>query len=116
MRPIDSDALKEQLEDWLKLIQGFMSDECEITRDVLLSVIHGYIADMPTIDAAPVRRGEWVAVGDDDQDVGIFFCSLCKDERWFGEEVYTSAEAARLCPYCPNCGADMRKEEHAHDD
>lgn len=104
MRLIDADALKAMFpENYDKPLWHFTG-------------IWAAIGVQPTIDAAPVRRGEWVAVGDDDQDVGIFFCSLCKDERWFGEEVYTSAEAARLCPYCPNCGADMRKEEHAHDD
>lgn len=76
----------------------------------LIDEFIGILKDAPAIDAAPVRRGEWVTVGYDDQDEGMFFCSRCKDERWFGEEVHTSAEAARLCHYCPNCGADMRGE------
>lgn len=99
MRLIDADALREMFpEDYDHPLYHFTG-------------IWASIGVCPTIDAALVRRGEWVAVGDDDQDEGMFFCSRCKDERWFGEEVHTSTEAARLCHYCPNCGADMRREE-----
>lgn len=96
MRPIDADALKEQLEDWLKLIQGYTSDEHEITRDVLLSVIHSYIADTPTLDAAPVRRGEWVDNGTPESMLSG--CSVCG----FPCGAYTFN-------FCPKCGADMRE-------
>lgn len=107
MRPIDADALEEMFK------AQYECETCDNYDGVRCRACHcddalGIIDSAPTIDAAPVRRGEWIAVSDDDQDEGMFFCSRCKDERWFGEEVHTCTEAARLCHYCPNCGADMR--------
>ena len=107
MRPIDADALKEQLEDWLKQIQGYTSDEHEITRDVLMSVIHSYIADMPTLDVQPVRRGEWeICWG------GVLCCTVCGKSA---DDFIGGLEGANYIeePYfCPHCGADLRKGEH----
>ena len=77
MRPIDADALKEQLEYWLEQIRGYTSDEHEITRDVLMSVIHSYIADMPTLDVQPV----------------FWKCSVCGDKEHPDYNM------------CPRCGA-----------
>lgn len=63
------------------------------------------------IEYAPVRHGRWIPRGDDDSDAGMYKCSECGDERYFGEEVWTSEEAATYARYCPNCGAKMDKEE-----
>ena len=53
----------------------------------------------PTIDAAPVRRGEWkeIVVIENDCRLEYWICSACGKQEF--------------CEYdfCPNCGADMRK-------
>lgn len=61
------------------------------------------LADMPAADAAPVRRGHWVRVGNGTT------CSECMQGllRINGKQ----SEWVDLSgmPYCPNCGADMRE-------
>ena len=57
------------------------------------------IEEQPTLDLAPVVHGEWDFIGDYDSR-----CSVCGEEYCIGpNEDYN---------FCPNCGADMRKEEH----
>lgn len=50
------------------------------------------------------RKGKWIHRG-----CGIFSCSEC-DEK-IGTNVYAEAETVRF-RFCPNCGADMRGDEH----
>lgn len=60
----------------------------------VLNVI-GVIEKLPTIDAVPVVKGEWVA---QDESLTKFMCSVCKSENHEGCE-----------KFCPSCGADMRE-------
>lgn len=60
------------------------------------------LEDSPTIDAAPVRRGEWVeemeAIPWCEDDCDVYErCSVC------GETSHGMSN------FCPNCGADMRR-------
>ncbi len=54
------------------------------------------ISDAPTVDAEPVRHGQWLKL----KDINGFFvrCSVCLEA--YGEETN----------YCPNCGAKMDEE------
>lgn len=70
----------------------------------LIDEFIGILNDAPTIDAAPVRRGEWGVseiVGYD--GVNAVYAAPCSACGEFSKE-------ARL--FCPNCGAKMGKEEH----
>lgn len=74
------------------------------------------VDEIPVIDAAPVVHGEWVD--------GV--CSVCKTEAFstsWDEAVYDydweenpcfshieSHIEQHLTDFCPNCGADMRKD------
>ena len=55
------------------------------------------IEDAPTIDAVPVKHGEWITKGQD------IYCSACG-----GESAYTWHGSSKFSAYCPNCGAEMR--------
>ena len=85
----------------------------------------------PTIDAAPVRRGEWMVTPHKERfNFGwnaTAKCSKCgynKGEIWGGyfpvgisdevieQIVVDNAENVKMPHFCPNCGADMRREEH----
>ena len=95
MRPIDADELREAME-FCKTI-SHMQEHAPLIDEFI-----GAIDDMPTLDAAPVRRGEWVyeKIGDKTR----CFCSECGDQPM------------RFEPnFCPNCGADMRGVSHGTD-
>ena len=65
--------------------------------DIDLKELRMILKYVPTIDAAPVMRGEWVTTRTIIHD-GELYCSLC------GQEALAESN------YCPNCGADMRRE------
>lgn len=55
------------------------------------------IENAPTIEAEPVRHGEWKICCD-----GYYpYCSVCKEEPI----------GRKMSKYCPNCGAKMDLEE-----
>lgn len=95
-RLIDADALREE---WLE------SGENEYVYDT--NAVLYSIDSAPTIDAAPVRRGEWEKLvwGDayDNRERRCYRCSRCNKEN-----------AVRR-NFCPNCGADMRGVLHGTD-
>lgn len=103
MRLIDADALMNQYEriDWHSvsksggLMRGATSEDNP--------VIHYYdgekvIEDAPTIEAEPIRHGQWVNKEVDEIRCHVYGnCSVCHERK-------------RIDNYCPNCGAKMDKE------
>ena len=68
------------------------------------------IMAQPTVDAEPVRHGEWTA----DEILytqGMTACSCCKTE-YYRDDLYMVGNDAQgeLPNYCPNCGARMDEE------
>ena len=68
-------------------------------------------ADMPTVDAVPVRHGKWIIRDNPGTGWYRITCSEC------GEDVTSTAPCIGFFPnakvvwdYCPYCGADMRGE------
>ena len=58
------------------------------------------VSRLPTIDAVPVKHGEWI----DPAAADCYRCSVCEE--------YTQMEMPRLLyHYCPNCGAKMDGEK-----
>jgi membrane protease subunit (stomatin/prohibitin family) len=86
MRLIDADAAD------VERIMCYYSDSCRIED------VQEWLDDQPTIDAAPVRRGEWKHTEHNKYVV----CSHCGIDR----NIYTQGS----WNFCPNCGADMRGE------
>lgn len=54
------------------------------------------IADFPSADVAPVRRGRWLCVDADTEQ--FFLCNRCKKKEYWESN------------YCPYCGAKMNEE------
>ena len=79
--------------------------------------VRNLIESAPTIDAAPVRRGEWVLEESpyaeheeamDGESHPRYVCSLCNCEAGFGCDPDGFATDQHRSNFCPNCGADMR--------
>lgn len=64
----------------------------------------------PPADVKPVVRGEWISKGENAFEWCDYKCSVCgqaPDYFVYGTEEWGCGE---LPNFCPNCGADMRKE------
>lgn len=99
VRLIDANALDFSYEN-----VGGTADECSVDD------VKAYIASAPTIEAEPVRHGEWHECWHTDT-VCASICTNCGKAATqarviVGQELMTNVRY----PLCPNCGALMRKE------
>lgn len=93
MRLIDADAIP-----W----EGFPNDFGEYHEDYVEKRV---VDKMPTIEARPVVRGEWIH----DSYTHRNRCSVC--EAYQPYDTVGDYIDYWDCDFCPNCGADMRGEE-----
>ena len=63
--------------------------------------IIGLLEEIPSADVAEVRHGEWELHGE--PPWYVIECSKC-GEKWHHWQGYSMPN------FCPNCGADMRKD------
>lgn len=95
MRPIDADALNERFEELKNNPNNSLVDV--VFLDGAMSVVD--VA--PTLDYAPVRRGEWIECACDDP-----YRHTCNMR-------YRCSECGRFAlnqePYC-HCGAKMKED------
>lgn len=97
VKPIDANALKKQAYPF----------PCAIGTE--LAVPLRAINDAPTLDLAPVVRGEWVELSKTILP-GVtrqVRCSCCQKEREV-INVISLVEYTNFNPFCSDCGADMR--------
>ena len=93
MRLIDADKALEQINEWLDQT-GAIPLNTSYHFELL-----GCVEDCPTIDAAPVVRGEWIYEHE-------WKCSSC---GWAQSHDFNTIPNDIL-KYCPNCGAKMEVE------
>ena len=95
MRLIDADALKERIRRFLsiKSLDDLLPEEKAIVQ---------HIDRMPPVDAIPVVHGQWKCADDLYENA---VCSVC---GWETSDPWTVIKI--LYKFCPNCGADMRKD------
>lgn len=72
---------------------------------LFLDGLEEYLMTRPTIDAAPVRRGEWVFNFETSAGVVDEKCSVCRS--WFERPSIRSQYN-----FCPHCGAQMSRPEN----
>lgn len=96
---IDRIALLEMLPQICDELNGcaapYNFDERCVGCEVYM--LHTLLTEAPTIDAAPVRRGEWKYFHKQNRAV----CTQCSFERNLDDDFGAAVS-------CPNCGADMR--------
>lgn len=89
-----------------------------ISREAALNAIkfaelgeeYAVVELLPAADVRPVVRGEWVETIEQNgwEDVRCATCSACGDSYVLDE--WGIDDLKGLFNFCPNCGADMRKE------
>ena len=103
MRLIDADALKNTIKN---MPNDYYCDLC--IGDALKE-----IDNAPTVDAAPVVRGEWRQGKEFSTYPRVpfistaYYCSNCE-----GEAYWDTDYGQQLFGFCPNCGARMDGDKH----
>ena len=87
MRLIDADALRKNI---IGVYMAAYSCRDEDIADMMEDVLYE-IDTAPTVDAEPVRHGNWMGT----------VCSACGKSTSFYYD----------CDYCPNCGAKMEEQD-----
>lgn len=103
MRLIDADALKEVMISTLEHIKQHPKMDGQERHIIAASAaLSEMINDAPTVDAVPVRHGRWETDGImmDECEFLMTRCTACGETYEYGFNM----------PFCPNCGADMRKD------
>ena len=96
-RLIDADALKIKVEAMVehKVLESDYDYGCNQTLDYVADIL---IDNAPTIEAEPVKHGEWIT----DKD-GYSVCSECGFSFGCIECPHEETD------FCPNCGARLDK-------
>ena len=79
----------------MALVKRPMCGDCSVADTVRK------VKRIPAADVRPVVRGEWERVGNTDH----FRCTCCNDMILSAWDTPPT-----LINFCPNCGADLRKE------
>lgn len=114
MRPIDADEiLCDGFREWLGCVlcgratkehpscDGACDMQARIYADKAADALAIWLADMPTIEAEPVRHGRWKETS----HKNFFLCSECDYAPWLDDEFPNKTPY-----YCPKCGAKMMDE------
>lgn len=105
MRLIDANALKERLEQMNPVDYGSIySYEAHNAAGDVLGDVARILDSAPTIEP-DVKRGEWIHGCSNGAGTEFCYCSECDESALIDKHGYTE-----LSDFCPNCGADMRKE------
>lgn len=108
MRLIDADALTNQ-----KPFTAIDGSRCDYVDGFLgcAEEARETIKNAPTIDPESLRPvGEWIERPTGRYGAWQSWCSVCGKHSGIG-----GIESNRHKPYCPNCGAKMKKDGDADD-
>ena len=113
MRLIDADALLKAFDDDID------TDVCQTVLDYYSEwgfsrdTVERAVTNAPTIEAEPVRHGEWVDRYGNKYANHLYECSVCGEKALWRFEVNAlgnEIEVQDLSDFCPNCGAKMDGE------
>jgi len=100
MRQIDGLVTKDEI---YRLISGFRT-RFKISEEAAHEMAKR-VAEMPTVEAEPVKHGRWIIDYAEGSKIYHAHCSECNKEpdRNIGGDYYID----KLSDFCPNCGARM---------
>jgi len=95
---IDADKLKRKCQ---KTATEAWKMKIKASAETIMNQFIDFIDEADAVDAVPVRRGRWIQVSQDRAN-----CNRCNCES--GKMI---KQGERYFPkFCPECGADMRKD------
>ena len=102
MRLIDADELLNDIEDVIDIENDGQDVEKSKLIILGLKIAKKYIKKARTIDAEPVKYGQWIdhEMFERNNCNPCIECSVCN--TWFGCDCFPKTK------FCPNCGARMR--------
>ena len=109
MRLIDADSLIEYLLEKLSMYDS-VGAKMGLVPLTIRNDLQGFVEtinEQPTIDAVPVRHGEWIEA---DLDKDFRRCSVCKNKK-SNKTAWSKDFVKMFFNYCPNCGAFMDRKE-----
>lgn len=115
VRPIDANALKEDLKNMLARVMyesdlDFDHSHAKIWTATITGIQHSIkrLDNAPTIDAVPVVHGRWVRAAGKSN---IWYCSVCGDKINYKQNRRTynipKVPVEQKNKFCRNCGAKM---------
>lgn len=104
MKYIDIDKVRD---DFINTVY----EECSVDKDNnRANRIIDAFDDLPTIDAEPVRHGEWIESRSPNGTLQCE-CSICGDSALSQDNAWGDPIEYYKTDFCPNCGAKMTKEK-----
>lgn len=109
MRLIDADELIKKFKRLRYNDNSYI--RTKLITETLHNLVPEVIAEQPTIEAEPVKRGKWIDV--DYKTLEHGFIETYSDEGICCSECRTGFKKSRqsIRNFCPNCGARMRGDE-----
>lgn len=89
-------------------IDAIENTDCELSSDSwdeLTDAIMSLPSEQPTADVVEVKHGRWIEYNYPGAE--CVYCSNCKEEYYPDDLLLGGNDYPN---FCPNCGADMRKE------
>lgn len=101
VRLIDANKMKDHVAFQKDILVSMGMEEI---GNILVNMVIDEINIQPTVDAVPVRHGEWLRT---EAFPHRIYCSVCyktyvPNDRW---QIWEDDELPKN--YCPNCGAKM---------
>ena len=102
---MDELVSRQAVKDWLKRWRGYLDDDM-ITRMQIRTI------DIPTIEP---KRGKWI---NDGKPYALYQCSVCNDFCTVAgyANCIPEKQMYKTMKYCPNCGAEMKRDEDEYSD
>lgn len=95
--------LEVRLIDAIQLHKKIMDDaEYDFSKELNLAQCLLYVENAPTIEAVPVRHGQWIPF-DGWFNKGIVKCSVCRHTL----DMHGVNAGRGDANFCPNCGSKM---------